>query len=162
MITQARLQELLRYEPNTGIFTWRVNRKGGVKAETAAGHTTPTGYCFIGVEGQLYKAHRLAWLYVYGQFPETNLDHINRNPSDNRIANLRLAPQQDNQQNREVNKNNTSGYRGVSYNKLRKKWVAQKQLRGKYHHLGYFNTAKEAHVKYTQFIRSNPNAFYPT
>jgi hypothetical protein len=99
---------------------------------------------------------------MYDELPTADIDHINQKPDDNRITNLRLTTQLNNQQNRKINRNNSSGYRGVSYIKARNKWIAQKQLNGQYHHLGYFDNPEDASAAYNDFLLSNPNEFYPT
>jgi Demerecviridae HNH endonuclease len=86
-LTQERLKELLHYDPGTGRFRWRVQQGNrGPKGE--AGTTNPSGYCKIRVDGVTHSAHRLAWLYVYGKQPTSDIDHKKGNPTDNRIANL--------------------------------------------------------------------------
>lgn len=85
---QTRLQELLEYAPETGVFRWRVNRTS-VRAGTMAGRLDSKGYRQISVDGQRYGAHRLAWLYMNGEWPKHEIDHVNGDRDDNRIANLR-------------------------------------------------------------------------
>src|SRR5690606_33911522 len=107
-LTQARLKQLLDYDPTTGIFTRRVSR-GGMKKGSVAGFTSVKGYTVIGVDGKLYSAHRLAWLYVYGVMPR-EIDHRNRVKTDNSILNLREASRAMNNQNKVVGqKNSRSG-----------------------------------------------------
>ena len=115
MITQERLKELLRYEPDTGKFYWLGGRRGGnTAAGKPAGAITRNGYVRIASGGKAYLAHRLAWLYVNGELPEVSVDHINNNTTDNRICDLRLATFSENQYNRRVAKNNKSGIKGLS------------------------------------------------
>ena len=159
MITQARLLELLHYDSGTGIFTWAAARQRGTVG-AVAGTVRPDGYVSIMIDGRSHQAHRLAWLYVYGQFPSAGLDHINREKSDNRIANLRTATVAENGKNRNVNTNNTSGYKGVCWFKPRSKWRARAVLRGKEHSLGYFTTAEAASEAYEEFTRQHHGEFY--
>ena len=112
ILAQARLKELFSYDEETGFFV-RYKRLGPKK--NIAGHVATKGHRQIMVDGKLYMAHRLAWLYVYGEYPQSLIDHINRNPDDNRICNLRLATNSQNQQNTGIRKNNKSGAKGVSY-----------------------------------------------
>lgn len=103
---QARLQELLEYAPETGAFRWRVNRTS-VRAGTVAGRLDSKGYRQISVDGQRYAAHRLAWLYVNGEWPMHEVDHVNGIRDDNRIANLRDVA-------RIINMRNKRRYRNAS------------------------------------------------
>lgn len=144
MVTQERLKELLDYNPDTGVFTWRVNRTGTAKTGSVAGAVVGHGYREIKVDGKRYKAHRLAWLYVHGKFPPNYIDHVNRVPNDNRIANLRLATNSENQQNQRKPRNNSSGVIGVSWHKKQGKWQAYITSNGRKIHLGYYVTIEEA------------------
>ena len=146
---QARLKQLLEYEPTTGLFRWREHR-GNVAAGQIAGCDDANGYRTIRIDKRIYLAHRLAWLYINGQFPSAYIDHVNGDPSDNRIANLRCATRSENMRNRKHNSNNTSGFKGVSWNKSVKKWQAAIRLNGKRHHLGVFDTADAAYKRYCE------------
>lgn len=100
MITQEELKESLHYDPDTGIFTWRKS-KGPAKKGTVAGKIYKSHpYIKIGVCRHSIDAHRLAWLYVYGEWPTMDIDHINRDPTDNRICNLRHVSRSENNRNR--------------------------------------------------------------
>ena len=148
MLNQQRLQEFLSYDPETGVFTW-IMQCGNVKKGGVAGGKKSDGYIHIRLDGIDYKAHRLAWLYIYSEFPEKYLDHINEVKDDNRIINLRLATEQENQHNQSYPRtDNTSGFRGVSWKKHHQKWHAQIAINGKNKHLGFFNSAEEAHEVY--------------
>lgn len=113
-LTQDLLKSLLTYDPNTGVFTWRVNCGTRARAGNLAGCVAGDGYIQIKIRGCKYYAHRLAWLYTYGVWPADQLDHINRVKTDNRIANLRTATAAENNQNR--------GYAGVHWCAARRKW----------------------------------------
>lgn len=141
----ARLKELLQYDPETGVFTWK--RRRGAKRATA-GCYNRLGYRLIGVDYDLHMAHRLAWLYVHGEWPPSHIDHINGDPSDNRIANLRLATQSQNGANARLRSDNTSGYKGAYWFKPVKRWMSSICKDGKQVHLGYFDTAEQAHAAY--------------
>ena len=110
-LTQSRLKELLHYNPNTGIFTWLKKRRYWIVGRKA-GHLNVFGYISIRVDGKLYQAHRLAILYTDGYFPETGVDHIDRNKQNNKRANLREAGKQCNARNSGVCNRNTSGITG--------------------------------------------------
>src|SRR4051812_10110856 len=114
-LSHERLLELLYYYPETGIFRWKVHRRPQSPPGTIAGcYQSKKRVQRIELEGKAYLAHRLAWLYVHGVWPEDQIDHINGNPSDNRIENLRLANNSQNQANRPAKSNNSTGYRGIS------------------------------------------------
>lgn len=107
------LRNVLRYEPDTGHFYWLVSPSSLVKIGDRAGSVKRGGYIGIKFDGKIYFAHRLAWLFTNGAWPTGSLDHRNRNPADNRITNLRECSASQNQANRSLNKNNSTGYRGV-------------------------------------------------
>ena len=142
MITQERLQEKLHYEPTTGVFTREL--KSGRKKEV--GYLQQNGYTSMGIDGTLYKAHRLAWLYVMGEFPakELQIDHINHDKADNRIKNLRVVTRSENMRNAGMYKDNTSGYNGVCWRKLANKWQASIRVDGVQKHLGLFTNKEDA------------------
>lgn len=154
-LTQERLKQLLHYDGETGVFTWIVNRKGPARIGDIAGtlvstkkkHTTYVRL-EIGVDGNRYKAHRLAWLYEYGVMPTHQIDHVDRNPLNNRIGNLREVTNKQNAENRGLLPNNTSGYKGVCYSKQRQKWVAHIHHNGLQIHIGVFNSPEEASAAY--------------
>lgn len=148
-LTQERLKELLSYDLETGIFINFTQRSSRAKKNVIAGNKRVDCYIQIGLDKKNHLAHRLAWLYVYGKFPEKHLDRINENPSDNRINNLRLSTNRENSQNiSKPNKNNASGYLGVYWNKKDKKWQASITINRKLKNLGYFNTAEESSEAY--------------
>jgi hypothetical protein len=143
-ITQNKLKNLLAYDPDTGVFTYTKARPkvrvGGIAGHRHKGH----GYIQIKINGQLYLAHRLAWLYVYGVWPVNQIDHINRDRTDNRFENLREATNAQNCQNRPVQHNSTSGVSGVNWNKTLGKWHARISLNGQRRHVGWYKTKDEA------------------
>jgi hypothetical protein len=148
MLTIEQLKELLEYNHDTGVFTWikligTSNRKvGGVAG------TKRDGYIRITIKGKIYSAHRLAYLYMTGKFPENDIDHINHIRHDNRWTNLRDATHSQNQANRVKHKNNTSGYKGVNWDKRYKKWRAKIQYMNKSIYIGYYTTPQEAAEAY--------------
>ena len=143
MLTQARLKEVLNYDPETGVFTWKIGRpkapKGGV-----AGYLNWKGYWIVCVDRVKYRAHRLAWFYVYGCMPDGQIDHINHEKLDNRISNLRVVSNKVNHRNMGKPSNNTSGVVGVSWFKTRNKWVARIRDGKVYRCLGYFDDFNDA------------------
>ena len=148
-LTQARLKELLNYDPETGIFTWRVNRQGICKGRNAGCLHNKGGrtYRAIKIDGVARGAHRLAFLYIYGYMPSV-VDHVDNSPLNNRIGNLRAATPAQNSANSKLSKKNSSGYKGVSLRKRSKKWTSQISAVGHYKHLGSFFTPEEAHEAY--------------
>lgn len=141
-LTQARLKELLHYDPKTGIFVNLVQRKKALEGAVAG--CDSGRYITIQIDGKGYSAHRLAWLYVYGYFPERLLDHINRDRADNRISNLREVSEQCNVRNTGNYKNNTSGVKGVYLEKARGKWRANIKVDGKTKSLGSYENFDNA------------------
>lgn len=146
MITQEILKDLFDYNPETGVFK-HIKARRGVKQWSIAGTLCHTNYINISANGKIYQAHRLAWLYVYGEFPNKQIDHINGNGSDNRIANLRLATMNENQFNKKLAKNNTSGVKGITWDKYKKKWKAYIGFNNKLISLGYYETIEMAKDK---------------
>lgn len=147
MLTQERLKELLEYNPDTGIFAWRVRASLHLRIGDIAGTLHNDGGLYIGINGKRYYAHRLIWLYVYGRWPENLIDHINHKRTDNRIVNLREATQAENQHNKiRANKDSHTGFLGVS--KRGKGFNAQIRLNGILKYLGRFKTPELAHAAY--------------
>ena len=141
-LSAEELRSLLHYDPQTGEFTWSSTPRKGVRSGCPAGHKA--AYHRIRIHRVEYKAQRLAWLYVNGSWPNGVIDHINGNPLDNRIGNLRVGSQSENLANRPKQRNNTTGFKGVSKLKGQKFWRAT--LRGK--HIGLFRSPEEASEAY--------------
>ncbi len=146
-LTAERLKQLLHYDPETGIFVWRIGRQGHL-AGAVAGVLRPDGRILIGVDRERHFAHRLAWLYMTGKFPAMDLDHEDLNPANNRFVNLREATASQNQRNQRRPIHNTSGLKGVSFHNQRKRWMAQIKIKGRGIYLGLFDTKEEAHAAY--------------
>lgn len=142
MITQSRLMELIRYDPETGLLKWNIDRRKVFAGDVAGWRSH--GYIRIRIDGSCYYAHRLVFLYMTGVLPESGVDHINMNGEDNRWCNLRLADQSENMCNAGRPRHNTSGTKGVSFNKNANKWQANIRFRGQSHHLGYYDTLSQA------------------
>lgn len=149
LITQEQLKELLSYDPETGVFVWLVSTSNRVKAGDVAGtFKADSGYIFISALGHIYRAHRLAWLYMTGEWPPNQIDHINCVRDDNRWSNLREATNAQNQANKGPRCDNSTGFKGVRFDQDRQKFRARVKLNGKEYHLGRFGTAEEAHAAY--------------
>lgn len=124
-ITDLILKKFLKYEPLTGDFRWLVYRNNQVKIGSVSGGNHPDGYIQIKLMGTMYLAHRLAWLYMTGEFPEFEIDHIDRDKSNNSWDNLRSATHSKNMRNFPIRKDNTSGKTGVCFYKSKRKWIAR-------------------------------------
>lgn len=161
MITQQRLKELLHYDPETGIFTWRVDIRSGrnnalvkAKAGEVAGCQSGYGYWSIGVETVRTSRHRLAWLYMTGELPirGVDIDHVDGNRCNDKWDNLRLATRSQNMQNlKRAHSDSGTGFLGVE--RKRGKFAARIALRGKRYNLGVFDTPEEAHAEYLKAKR---------
>lgn len=143
-ITQDELKEWLRYDPVTGVFTRLKGGRWNRDAGTQAGTRSKNWYVKIYLLGTFYHAHRLAWFYMTGNWPEGEIDHINREKSDNRWANLREATASQNLLNKLAQTNSGTGIRGVHYYKSRNQWVPYINENGKLRRLGYYATLEEA------------------
>jgi len=136
-LTHEQLLASIHYNPLTGLFT-----KPG--AEPFAGNSDGRGYMIIPVSGYCYRAHRLAWQYMTGEWPSSELDHINGIKHDNRFSNLRICTHQQNNHNQGIRKTNTSGIKGVYWNKSWGKWMGQVCLNYKIHHTSGFDEIDSA------------------
>ena len=143
-IDHDKLVSEVFYDPEVGEFFPRRKRRGRVPSKLGLGDVNYDGYIRINVLGRRYYAHRLAWFYVHGVWPSEQMDHINGNRSDNRIENLREATQSGNGQNKKMQRNNTSGCIGVTWNRRKKKWQAQINADGRRNYLGYFDIFDDA------------------
>lgn len=145
-----QLKALLTYDPGTGLFKWRSNRRGrgGIKAGDVAGTTHIKGYVQIKVLGALYLAHRLAWFYVHGEWPSAQIDHVNGCRNDNRLINLRLATAAQNGWNSKCHRDNRTGLKGVLV--AGSKFEARIMRRGQIIRIGRYNTPDDAHAAYVE------------
>jgi hypothetical protein len=143
------LKTVLHYDPLTGVFT-RLKPWGSKLVGSPIGGLSPAGYWQISVNKKTYPAQRLAWAYVYGEWPQGSIDHINQIKTDNRIENLRVINYSLNAHNTPLRSTNNTGVKGVSLRSLRngrrpnKAWVASIMVNGKRKHLGTFFTLEEA------------------
>jgi hypothetical protein len=158
-LSAERLKQLLDYDARTGEFYW-LNTKGRAKAGKRAGGTDAYGYRVIRVDGVLYKAHRLAWLWCYGRWPDGLLDHIDRTKNNNSIENLREVSQSENMHN--ANKRSKSGVPGVRWREERRRWVAQIRVGYRNHVIGSFATKNEAIAARRAAERNMVSSIYKT
>jgi hypothetical protein len=144
------LHKRLRYDHDTGEIFWRDcslmsngwrTRWAGKPAFT---NKEAKGYLVGKIDGDTFKAHRIAWAIYHGEEPKEQIDHVNGIRTDNRICNLRVVSNQENCRNKSMNAKNTSGVCGVVWSKKTQKWVAQIGISGRYFNLGYFHTLEEA------------------
>ncbi len=144
--TQKRLLELLEYDPETGIWTWKV-RRGRMRAGSVAGHLrAKDGYIFISIDGANHLAHSLAYIYMTGTLPDFDLDHRDLVRSNNRWGNLRESTRSQNKQNQRVRSDSATGFKGVTPNGRR--FGARIQVGENRLYLGSFSTPEEAHAAY--------------
>jgi len=159
MITQAEVRELLHYDPETGVFTWKTRdpkwfpsenscdswntQRSGKKAGYSYKSRT-TSYRAITIKSKLYQAHRLAWLYMVGEWPEYEIDHIDGDGLNNRFNNLRDVDHSTNLKNQKIRSTNSSGITGVYWCKARSKWAAYINVDAKMIALGRFDSKDDA------------------
>lgn len=148
-LTKKDISELLSYDPESGVLTWKVN-KGTKSSGTTAGFVEQAGYVVLGINRRTYKAHRIAWLLYHGVWPDEQLDHIDGNRTNNRIENLRLASCYGNAHNQKRAKNNSSGYKGVSRHRQSGKWRAMITADGVKHSLGLYQGVEDAASAYSK------------
>ena len=136
--------EQLKYDPDTGVITWLVSRRG-VSAGSVAGTQDTNGYRKIMLSRRYYGSHRIAWLLSNGEWPNGIIDHIDGNPSNNKISNLRLSNTSLNAANKKRPSTNTSGFKGVSFVKSTGKWYSAIKVNGISKNLGCYDTPEIAH-----------------
>ena len=160
MITYAELIDSLEYNVDTGIFTWKYNKSSRAMKGSIAGTLCKDGYISININRKIYRAHRLAWLYCFQQWPVTYIDHINGVRNDNRLDNLREANMLENSHNSKVHKDSKTGIKGVYYNKLNSNYRAQIYYKGNRISLGSFKTVEEAALAYSTMAVEIHGEFY--
>ena len=143
-MTQDELKQLVSYDPKTGIFLRLKKTSNRINMDEASGWKDAYGYIELTLAGKRCKAHRMAWLYMTGKMPVGEIDHINRVKDDNRFCNLRDVARLENELNKGIQKNNTSGYKGVSFQKQSGKWEAYVCSQRKKKSLGVFATPELA------------------
>lgn len=149
------IKDIYHYNPDTGVFITKKRLGGRGKVGKIAGSLSKLGYITIHIYNKTYKAHRLAWLYVYGKMPNGHIDHINGNRADNRISNLRIASMRENAQNMECHRNGKLC--GASYDKKRGLWESYFNIGDKKIHISRHKTESEAHEAYLQAIKTLTN-----
>jgi hypothetical protein len=135
------LRNTVTYDPETGVFC-RVKRCGKRPAGSPIGGINQNGYAYVALSGKPYSAHRLAWFMSYGEWPDGDIDHVNRNRSDNRLCNLRVVSRSENKLNQNRQRNNKHGYPGVTLDRGR--WAAKITVKYEVIHLGTYDTYLEA------------------
>lgn len=151
-INQSELKESLYYNPDTGEFY----RYSTGRVVTAVNNT---GYIHININGKKYLGHRLAFLYMTGKFPEEDVDHINGNRTDNRFSNLRVATKAQNNLNRKLNNNSSSGVKGVTFNKKLNKWLVQLQINKQKMYFGVYSDFELAELVSEEAIKKYHKEF---
>lgn len=160
MITVEKLKNRLNYDPVTGLFTYII-AIAQMRPGDIAGSINTNGHVQIMIDEKPYMAHHLAWLYMTGEWPiGFIIDHIDRNYSNNSWNNFRKCNSNQNQGNRKFAVNNTSGYRGVSYDKKKNKYYSQISINNKKKWIGYFKTAEEAYDAYLAYALNHFGEFY--
>lgn len=154
-LTQEYLHSLFYYKD--GNLYWKKSSKG-TKKDAKCGWVSKTCVQFE-LNQKNYKLHRLIFLFHYGYIPQI-IDHIDGNPHNNKIENLREATQSQNMMNSKIRKNNTSGYKGITFHKKMKKWLAQADFNKKHYYLGLYNTKEEAHAVAKEFRLKNFGEYY--
>lgn len=145
-----RLREVLNYDPETGIFTWRITRRSVAQAGRIAGCLHSGGSIYLRVDGKALQAHRVAWAMQTGAWPKDEIDHINRVRNDNRLVNLREATRAQNLHNRGASKCNTSGFKGVFMCRESGRFRAQVRFSGNKKWSARFKTKEEAYAAYCE------------
>lgn len=159
--TAEYVRQCISYDPDTGVFRWKkrpiehfaTKRACSVWNARFSGNIAGSeysGYNNITIDNRSYRAHRVGWLIMTGEWPASKIDHKNTDGIDNKFNNIRLATQAENGRNRGANKNNTSGFKGVFWCGWAKKWRASIKVNGRSIHIGYFPTPEEAHAAYSK------------
>lgn len=137
-LTYEEAIQAWEYCPATGWFLWRADRKRGIKRASRAGAKGSNGYIYLSLKNTAYLAHRVAWLMSYGNWPDYEIDHIDGNPANNKLANLKAATRVENCRNMALRRDNKSGVMGVWWEERRRKWTAYIRVNGRSIHLGRY------------------------
>lgn len=156
-VTADVVRSILNYDPLTGEFTWKVDRPRR-KAGDKAGCPHSRGYWQIMIGRRPYLCHRLAWLYVQGEWPSSEIDHCDGDKTNNAISNIRLCTRSQNLANRPT----SIGLKGASFSNEKRKWRAQITVEGECRHIGYFENEEAAHRAYCVAAEKSFGAFART
>ena len=147
-LSQPRLKEILEYQCETGDFIWKYRTSNRIKINDIAGckHTTKDGktYILIRIDSVLYSAHRLAWFYVYGNWPLNEIDHIDGNGTNNKLNNLREATREINSKNIRLRTDNKTGHSGINWREDLRKWRVSISIGGKLKYYGCYKHKVDA------------------
>lgn len=157
-LTADKLRELMLYDPENGTFKWKAKRNG-VRRYTIPGRLSANGYWRIRVNHENHLSHRLAWLYMTGQWPKYWIDHIDGNKLNNKFSNLRECTPSQNHQNKKTMSNNKTALKGSWFDKANKKYKAAISINGIQITIGYFNTVEEAHNAYCKAAKELYGSF---
>ena len=161
-ITPEYLRECFDYDLETGVLTWKVRPESHFKnararncwnaryAMNISGESGKSRYLRATILGKQVCLHRILWALAFGSWPTNEIDHIDNNPKNNSMDNLREATHSQNGKNQKKPVNNTSGYKGVSWSEWHDKYAAKIKSEGKWNHLGYFDDPQTAHAAYCQ------------
>lgn len=153
-VTHEKLLDILHYDESSGLFTWKESRLGTKPKTKKNAGCNSRGYVVVRIDGVLYGAHRLAWFYVHGKWPDKHIDHIDGNKSNNAIANLRDVTRAQNMQNiKGTRSHSKSGLLGVVFCKTTGRWKVEIQTRKKRKWVGRFDTQAEASAAYLKAKR---------
>lgn len=147
-LTDEYIKEILDYNPETGIFTWKIKPRRNIHLGSPAGSINKYGYRVVRIDSRGYPAHRLAWVYVYGEWPKGKIDHINGIRTDNKIANLRVVTPRENAQNRREHREGQ--LQGVHL--CGNTFTSRIYISGRRYSLGSYLTEKEAHLVYKEAL----------
>ncbi len=153
-----RINSLIKYDPLTGEFHWKIN-KGKMREGKIAGGLNGDGYWMIGIDCKRYYGHRIAWLLMMGEWPYCKIDHIDTDQKNNRWENIREANTSENAMNTPIKSSNTSGYKGVSWAAHAKKWQAHIMIDGRSIYLGIFQNPVDAHNAYASASNKHHKEF---
>lgn len=159
-ISHEDLLKVIHYSQETGEFRWKVRQSLAVPAGSIAGTIGKSGRRMIQINGDIFVAARLAWLYVHGSWPSQQIDHKNLNRSDDRIDNLREASPVENAQNRRKKSNNTSGFKGVHWVAHANKWQSRISVNGNRINLGLYSDIKDAAAAYAKAAKFYYGEFF--
>lgn len=147
-VSAERAAELLAYDPVTGVLRWKKPTRNGLQAGSVAGCVNRLGYRRVVIDGLQYPAHRIAWLLTHGRWPVDRIDHIDGNPTNNSLSNLREATHAQNVQNQKRRADNKSGFKGVCWKPSLRKWAATITVDRHQKHLGFFDSPAAAYAAY--------------